>query len=168
VQVTLTQELAASMKLTFMQGQAMPVGASTRDAGTGLFLVTQGPGVRFASDVGVRWGITQSFSVSAGWTHEYATRLFFTPTDSIKAELLGLEPAGKFGGSLSFVFSPTFTGLLQQPVVRMSGFWKVSDAVKIQLEGDDLLWPLLGTERLDIAPYITPGFRLSGSVSMSL
>jgi hypothetical protein len=167
-QLTVTRDLSATMKLSFMASDAMPVGSGTQDLATGLFLVTQGPGVRFSSDLGVRWGISQSFSVSAGWIHEYGNRLFFAPTDSIQAELVGLEPSGRFGGNLSFSIAPTFVGVLQQPVVRMSGFWKVSDAVKLQIAGEDLLWPLLGGERTEIAPYVTPGFRLTGSVSMSL
>ena len=80
-----------------------------------------------------------------------------------------MEPAGRFGGNLSFSMSPTFTGQLQQPVLRLSGFWKVSDAVKIQVDGNDLLAPLNnGGQRTDLGPYFTPGFRLVGSVSMSL
>jgi hypothetical protein len=50
----------------------------------------------------------------------------------------------------------------------LSGFWKVSDAVKVQLDGEDLLLPLLGGTRTDIGPFEAPGFRLSGSVEISL
>jgi len=169
VQLTLTRDLSATMKLSFMNSEEMPTGSSTQDPITGLYAVTQGPHVRFTSDLGARWGISQSFSVSAGWTHEYANQPFFTPIDAITAELVALEPAGRFGGNLSFSMSPTFTGQLQQPVLRLSGFWKVSDAVKIQVDGNDLLAPLNnGGQRTDLGPYFTPGFRLVGSVSMSL
>ncbi len=169
VQLTLTRDLAFTAKLSYMASEMMPVGSPTQSAATGLFNVTQQPGSQLSTDAGLRWGITQSFSVSAGWTHQYLTPLpFFTSSDMITAEILGLEPNGRFGGSLSLAVSPTPTGVLQQPLVRMSGFWKISDAVKLQIDGDDLLSPLIPGGRLDLAPYITPGFRLTGSLGMSL
>ena len=64
--------------------------------------------------------------------------------------------------------APTVTQILQQPVLRASGFWKVADSVKLQLEGDDLLQPLTGTSRLDVPPYVSPGFRVIASLGMSL
>ncbi len=65
---------------------------------------------------------------------------------------------------------PIADGTLQQPVLHVSGFWKIIEAVKLQIDGDDLLGPLLGGPRWSIARdlYITPGFRLSGSLGMSL
>jgi hypothetical protein len=167
-QFTITRDLAATLKLSYMASDALAIGVGVQNPGTGLFAVTQRQGMRLSSDVGVRWGITQSVSVSAGWTHQYIDRLFFTPQDSWNAELIGLEPAGRFGGSLSISLAPTPTGDLQPPVVRASGFWKISEFVKLRLDGDDLLWPLLGGGRFDIPPYVKPGLRISGSLSMSL
>ena len=142
---------------------------TSRDAGSGLFLISQGAGNRLSSDVGVRLGISPIFSVSASWEQQYMERLFFTPVYSVNAELVGLEPAGRFGGSISASVAPTATNILQlPPVFRISGFWKVTEAVKLQLEGDDLLGPLLRSPRLDISPFVTPGFRITGLLGMSL
>jgi hypothetical protein len=170
VQLTLTRDLAVTTKLSFMASEAMPVGSTSLDAATGLYTIAQQQGLRLDSDVGLRWGISQSFSLSAGWTQEYLTLPLFASSYAITVELIGLEPTGKFGGNFSIVVSPIVTGLLQLPVVRLSGFWKISDVVKLQLDCDDLLWPLLGGPRWDVAPdtYVTPGFRIAGSLSMSL
>jgi hypothetical protein len=170
-QLTLARDFSATVKLSFMASEAMPTGAETPYSGavgTGLFPVTQGEGMRLSSTAGFRWGITQAFSISAGWTHEYLDRIFFAPIDSLKAELLALDSTGRFGGNLSIAVAPTFTGILQQPVVRLSGFWKITDAVKLQVDGDDLLGLLPGDSRWDMPPYVSPGARVTGSLSISL
>jgi hypothetical protein len=167
VQLTMTRDLAATTKISFMASEALPVGSRTQDATTGLFAVTQGAHNQLSTDLGLRWGITQAFSLSATWTHQYLDTTFFSTSDSISAELLGLDSSGRFGGSVSLLVAPTVTQLLQQPVLRISGFWKAADSVKIQVEGDDLLQPLSGP-RFDIPPYVSPGFRVIASLSMSL
>jgi hypothetical protein len=171
-QFTFARELSASMAVTFMASEAIPVGDATQDlAGTsktGLFPVTQKRGNRFSTKAGMRWGISQSFSLSASWTHEFLVQPFFAPVDSLEAELVALESSGRFGGSISVAVEPTFTGELQQPVLRLSAFAKVSDAVKLQIVGDDLLGLLPGDSRLDIPPFVAPGFRVTGSLSISL
>jgi len=170
VKLTITRDLSASFALSFMASTALPMGATTQDPATGLFVVSQAPGNRLSADGGLRWGISPSFSVAAGWHHEFLpARPFFTPVDSLSAEIVGLEAAGRFGGSLSVLVASTPAGLVQPvPVLRLSVFGKVSDAVKLQIDGDDLLWPLLGGARSDIEPYVTPGFRVTGSLGMNL
>jgi hypothetical protein len=168
LQFTITRELSAGLKLSFMADEAMPRGSASRDTLSGLFLLDQAPGVRLGTDAGLRWGITSALSLSAGWTHEFLDRPFFAPLDTVKAELLALEPAGRLGGSISLVIAPTFSGMLQQPLLRLAGFWKVSDAVKLQLDADDLLWPLLAAPRMDIPPFVTQGFRITGRVGIAL
>ncbi|MGA2378597.1 MAG: hypothetical protein ABSG85_04755, partial [Spirochaetia bacterium] len=95
---------------------------------------------------------------------------FFTPIDSITAGLVGLDPSGRFGGSLTVAAGPIADGTLQQPLLHISGFWKIIEAVKLQIDGDDLLAPLLNGSRWSIArdTYITPGFRIAASLGMSL
>jgi len=169
-QLSLTRDLAVTLKASFMAHDAMPFGSTALNSTTGLFPVQQAYGVQLSTNAGLRWGITQAFSLSAGWSHEFIDRLFFTPIDAITAGLLGLDPNGRFGGSLTASAGPIADGTFQQPVLHLSGFWKIIDAVKLQIDGDDLLGPLLGGPRWGIArnAYITPGFRLTGSLSMSL
>jgi hypothetical protein len=171
VQFTFARELSASLLVTFMASDAMPVGDSnqyTGKRGNGLFPVTQEQGTHLSTKAGMRWGITQSLSLSASWTHEFLDRPFFAPIDSLETELVAIEPGGRFGGTVSVAVAPTFTGVLQQPLLRISGFVKVSDAVKLQIAGDDLLGLLPGDPRLDIEPFVAPGFRVTGSLSISL
>ena len=170
-QLSLTRELAATVKVTFMAHDAMPIGSTSLDVnGTGLFPVTQASGVQLSTNAGLRWGITQAFSLSAGWSHEFMDRPFFTPIDSITAGLIGLDPSGRFGGSLTVAAGPIADGTLQQPLLHISGFWKIIEAVKLQIDGDDLLAPFLNGSRWSIArnTSITPGFRIAASVGMSL
>lgn len=170
-QLSLTRDLAVSIKASFMASDAMPFGSTTPDAAsTGLFPVTQAPGVHLSTVAGLRWGITQAFSLSAGWTHEYLDRPFFTPIDSITAGLVGLDPSGRFGGSFTVAAGPIADGTLQQPILHVSGFWRIIDVLKLQVDGDDLLAPLMGGSRWTIGngSYIAPGFRLSTSLGMSL
>jgi hypothetical protein len=168
VQLALSRDVSASFGVGFMASQALPVGAVVQDGATGLFPVTQAPALQLSTDGGLRWGITPAFSLSAGLHYEWLARPFFTPPYTLTAEIVGVEPTGAYGGSLSLAVSPTPTGLVQQPLLRLSGFWKVSDAVKLQLDGEDLLLPLLGGTRIDIGPFEAPGFRISGSVEISL
>ena len=146
-----------------------PVGSTVLDA-TGLFPVTQSSAKELSTNAGLRWGITQSFSLSAGWNHEFMDRPFFTPIDSITAGLVALHPSGRFGGSFTVTAGPIADGTLQQPVLHLSGFWKIIDAVKLQIDGDDLLAPFMDGPRWSIGRdlYVTPGFRMIGSLSVSL
>ena len=171
VQLSITRDLAATVKVSFMASDAMPRGDTSLDpGGTGLFLVRQSAGVRLATDAGLRWGITQSFSLSAGWSHEFMDRSLFTPIDAITAGILGLDPGGRFGGGVTMTTGPIADGTIQQPLLHVSVFWKIIEALKLQVDADDLLGPLMGGTRWNIGngTYITPGFRLSTSLSMSL
>src|SRR5208283_800034 len=172
-QFAFAKELSASLTAAFMASEAMPVGDTTQYTGTtgnGLFPVIhpQARGTLFSTKAGMRCAITQSLSLSTSWTHEFRDRPFFTPIDSLDAELIALESTGKFGGTVSVSVAPTVTGMLQQPLLRISTFVKVSEAVKLQLVGDDLLELLPGDPRVDIGPYLTPGFKVTGSLSISL
>ncbi len=168
-QISLSRDLSATVKASFMASDEMPIGSTTLDPATGLFDVTQGSGTQFSLNSGLRWGITSYISLSAGWDHEFLDRPFFTPIDALSAGLLGLDPNGRFGGSVSMAAGPIADGTLQQPLLHASVFWKIVEPVKLQLDGDDLLGPLAGS-RWGIAPntYVTPGFRLSLSLGMSL
>jgi hypothetical protein len=168
-QLSLGRDLSVTVKASFMQSERMPQGSSTLDAATGLFDVTQGPGTELALNGGLRWGITQYISLSAGWIHEFIDRPLFTPIDQLTAGVLGLDPNGRFGGGLTVAVGPAADGTLQQPLLHASAFWKIIEQLKLQLDGDDLLAPLVGA-RWSIArsAYVTPGFRLSLSMGMSL
>jgi hypothetical protein len=169
-QISLARDLAVTLKAEYMSHEAMPVGSVAIDPATGLFPVAQPGATQLSGNAGLRWGFTQVFSLSAGWDHEFLDRPFFTPTDSITAGLIGVEPNGRYGGSLTMAYGPIYDGTLQDPVVHLSGFWKIIETIKLQLDGDDLLAPLFGGPRWNIArsTYITPGFRIFGSLSVSL
>ncbi|MGA2639725.1 MAG: hypothetical protein ABSG21_02335 [Spirochaetia bacterium] len=173
-QLSLTRDLAVTVKADFMAHDAMPTGSTTLDSTTNsLFQVTQTGGengLQLSTNAGLRWGITQAFSLSAGLSYEIMNRPFFTPRYAVTGGLVGLEPSGRFGGSLTVSAGPIYDNTYQQPVLHVSGFWKIIEAVKLQIDGDDLLAPLLSGPRWSIArnTYITPGFRIAASLGMSL
>jgi hypothetical protein len=168
-QLSLTRDLSATVKASFLSSDAMPIGSTKLDPATGLFDVTQGPGVQLSLNSGLRWGITQYISVSAGWDHEFLDRPYFLPLDSLTGGILGLDPSGRFGGGVTVAFGPIADGTLQQPLLHASAFWKIIEAVKLQLDADDLLAPLSGNRwNVSRDTYLAPGFRLSLSLGMSL
>ena len=168
-QLSVTRELSATVTASFFQGAQMPIGSATMDAATGLFAVTQRPGTELALNGGVRWGITPSISLSGGWNHEFLDRPLFTPIDQLTAGILGIDPAGRFGGGLTAAVGPAADGTPLQPLLHVSAFWRIIDQVKLQLDADDLLAPLVGSRwNLAANTYVTPGFRLSLSLGMSL
>jgi len=168
-QMSLTRDLSATVKGSFLQSAQMPVGSSTQDPATGLYAVTQGPGTELLLNAGLRWGITPYISLSGGWNHEFLDRPLFTPIDQVTGGILGLDPNGRFGGGITVAAGPTADGTLQQPLLNLSAFWKIIDPLKLQLDADDLLGPLVGARQNLVAPaYVTPGFRLGLSVGMSL
>ena len=174
VQLSLTHSFDLTFKGSFMASEALPVGSFTADPATGLLPVGSAAGQELSTETGIRWVISPAFSLSAGWTHQYMAVAFFTPLDSLKLELLGLETGGRFGGSFSMTLASATGGtppaaVLQLPVARLSGFWKISDAVRLQIDGDDLLWPLLPQGgRVDTGPYVAPGLTITGSIGISL
>lgn len=169
VQLSLTRDLSASVKATFYQSEQMPFGSVTPGAATGLFAVTQGPGRELLLNSGLRWGITSYISLSGGWNHEFLDRPLFTPIDQLTGGILGLDPAGRFGGGVTVAFGPAADGTLQQPLLHLSAFWKIIQQLKLQLDADDLLAPLVGSRWILASnAYVTPGFRLSLSLGMSL
>ena len=168
-QFSFTRELSAAVSLSFASSDAMLDMSTAKDPATGLFPTLQRSAFRFSTDTGLRWGITQDLSVSAGWTHQYLEVPSFVPGDSLRAEIVALDSTGRFGGNASFALAPAVTGVWQLPVLRTAGFWKITDAVKLQLDADDLLWWFIpdGT-RWDVPPYVRPGFRFTGKVGISL
>jgi len=168
-QLTLTRDLSATVKASFLQSAQMPVGSAAPDPTTGLYTVTQGPGTELLLNGGLRWGITQYISLSGGWGHEFLAQPLFTPVDQLTAGILGLDPNGRFGASFTVAAGPTATGTIQQPLLNASAFWKIIEPLKLQLDADDLLGPLVGSRQNLAAPaYVTPGFRLALSLGMSL
>jgi len=171
--LSVTRDLSVTVNASFMASEEMPVGSTSRDTttGTGLFPVSQGSGNRLSLNGGLRWAITQAFSISAGGDYEFLDpRPFFTPLLSVNGGILGLDPNGRFGGSLTVSAGPIADGTFQQPLLHASAFWRIIEAVKLQIDGDDLLAPLIGGPRYAIAKdtYVTPGFRLTASLGMSL
>ena len=89
-------------------------------------------------------------------------RPFFTPIDAITGGLIGLDPNGRFGGSLTVAAGPIYDGTYQQPLLHISGFWKIIEPVKLQIDGDDLL-ARFWTGHGGISPATPTSHRDSGS-----
>jgi hypothetical protein len=177
LQVTAAKDVSVTARLSFMASERMLDLSGTLDpAGSGLFPVAQQSSVRprLNSDIAVRWGLSRTISISAGYSREYLETPFFVPGDSLRGELVALDPAGTYGGTLSFLLELSKGApedrIWQWPFMRLTGFWKISDAVKLRIDCDDLLWPLIpgGTRWVVRDRYTQPGFRVMGSVGIIL
>lgn len=170
LRLTFTKDFSASARALFDAPAAALDADPARDPATGLLALAQRQGNRLASDIAMRWGITQEISVSASLAHEWTQLLVLVPIDRLLVELAALEPAGRWGGNLSadFGIPQPAAGSTQLPVVSASGFFAVSDIVTLHLGAADLLGFLLpGGARLGFGGYEQPGFRVTGSVRMS-
>ena len=165
-QFTILKNLNAHARVSFAAPRGML--SATYEKATGLFAPAQAAGYSLASDLSVIWGITQDISLSAGWTHEYLASSAFALRDDLRIELLGLEQSGKWGGRLSTALRVTDYARVQLPEIGMGGFIQLSDLVQLHLDIEDLLWFALDGPRGDVYPYEKQGFRIMGSVTLSL
>ena len=171
LRLTFTRDLSASTKVSFSTASAALDASTTVDAGTGLYPVAARVGNRLTTDFGARWAISQEISVSAGLAHEWLPLTVLVPVDRLLVELAALQAAGRWGGDLSVDWSvpqPLSGVSAQWPILRVSGFYAVSDVVTLQLGAMDLLAPLNpGGARVGFGGYAEPGFRVTASVRMS-
>ncbi len=177
VQVAPAQSFSVSGAVSFMASEAMldaetnPDGTLMQDPTTGLFIPQSVAGNRLSSDLGVRWNAVPGLTLSAGWKHEFREFLFvtspsFLPVDDITVEGVGLASDGAFGGNISAALR-TGTAPFQLPEVNLGGFFRISEAVRLQVDVEDLLQPALQGPRYGLYPYIDPGFRVTGKIRVS-
>jgi hypothetical protein len=169
LRLTFTRDLTASAKAAFSTSSAALDANTTPDTGTGLYPLAERQGDRLTTEFGMRWGITQEVSVSGSLAHEWLPLTVLVPADRLLVELAAVQAAGRWGGNLSVDFTvpqPAAGIPLQLPLVRVSGFFAVSDIVTLELGAADLLL-LAGGVRTGFGGYEEPGFHVTASVRMS-
>jgi hypothetical protein len=140
--------------------EAAPEPLTAQDPTTGLYPLQQVAAARAAVEASLRWTPASETYVSAGWRMELAEHPAFTPGTELRLEA---GVAGKrWGGHGSFLFqlgyAPAPPDFTLTPVLSLGGFFQASEAIRLDLELEDLLSPLTGA-RLDWAPFVAPGIR---------
>jgi hypothetical protein len=171
VQLSPFKDINMSGKLSFMTSAAMLDSLGypdlVQDAQTGLFLLTQRPATRLTSEIGLRWTPIPGASLGGSWKLEIMDRPAFVPQSDIKVDGLLMEQSGAFGGNVSVEMRAGTTTAGQWPIVNVGGFFKISDAVLIYLDVEDLLQPGMGAHRLGVGPFEEPGFRVIAEARLS-
>jgi hypothetical protein len=177
VQLVPVRELTVSAAVAFTASEAMLDAAANPDGTlmvgpSGLFVLTQSAAARLSSELGIRWSAVPGLTLGAAWKHEYRG-LFsldspaFLPVDELGLDGIGLSTDGLFGGNLSVTLKAGGAYTFQLPVVSLGGFFRVSDALRLQVDLEDLLQPALQGGRTGLYPFIEPGFRVTGKARLS-
>ena len=143
--------------------------SSTITESTGLFPLIRTTGAedpRLEAEIGLDLEIGKGFAASAGWTgrflgdHPYEADHVFTTS-------LNLSGAGDmFGGEL--LAEIPLTNPMQIPVLRLTGYYRISESVRFSLDIADPLAPILQDGRTFWGPYEAPGFLFSLATNISL
>jgi hypothetical protein len=165
VQFSVAKDLTVSGKLSFMASSAMIDAAL--DPATGLFLISERPAYRLEVEAGIRWTALAGITLGANWTHEILDRPAFVALDRLAVEGIAIEGSGAFGGDFSVAIQAGTTPSVQLPIVNIGGFIRITEAVQLHLDLDDLLQPALGGPRYGLYPYEEPGFRVIAQVRLS-
>jgi hypothetical protein len=121
------------------------------------------------SDVGVKWKISDLLSFEAGWNAVFLQRSNLEAAHRLNASF-GLVPQDEaYGVSIDAVTKLEGEPmLLLLPNLNASGFVKITDGVRLDLEIKDILSPFLGSGRPGYGPFIEPGFRAILKTQISL
>ena len=147
------------------RGRRSPCGGRA----SGLYLLDQVAAARAAVQASLRWTPARETYLSAGWRMELADHPAFSPGTELRLE--GGVAGKRWGGHGSFVvqlgYAPAPPDFTLTPVLSLGGFFQASEAVRLNLELEDLLSPL-GGPRLDWDPFVAPGIRGIFKVQINL
>ncbi len=133
----------------------------------GLFPLRTSSLVRLTSNLSLRWNPGSLFSLRAGWESEWLEKPAIIPRARLRLESEGMGSRGKWGWHGSVVVWD-LTKLDQLPMVDMSGFYRVSDKIRMIFELNDILQPLQTDARMIVPPYEEPGFRGTIKVQVTM
>lgn len=156
--------------LSWNSAMADPDEVSGIDALSGLFPFRQVDADRFSSRIGLRWHPLSVLGLSANWEMEWRDHPGFTPQYKIRLEAEIKERLGKWGGN-GYLRQQDWPGSqlpLQLPLMGISGFYKLSGAIKLILEIEDILALFQNDPRTTWYPYQEPGFYGIVKVQISL
>lgn len=158
--------ISATAGLQYAAASAMLDASATPDAATGLHPVLQRATDGLALTAGLRWSIAAWLTLSASAVVNLPDRPWYAPAGTLNVEVAALEASGRAGATLSLA-GEAGSGGVPLPRLDLGGFLRVSPAVRLRLDADDLLAPLTAP-RVELGAFERPGLRVVGSVHLEL
>jgi hypothetical protein len=147
-----------------------------QDPATGLFPLDQAAATRLSVEAALRWTPTRQSSLSASWSMQLLDQLTFEPTTEVRLDGEAATASGRWGGRGSLAFHISYLPGIPYtlvPELSLGAFYKASEAIRLVLEGEDLLSPLIESgDRWSWPrswpPFVEPGIRGTFKVQINL
>jgi hypothetical protein len=157
----ITDKWMLNAELSFMDNSGMLTVGESIDPVTGLFNPYQVKALSLNASLGAHWNITEGITARFDAAAELLDRPKLHPQYRFGARLDATQPAGKYGGGVSSALLLGEHDYVQAPLVDLYGFYRPADFIKLQLEINDLLLPIINMQRYSFYPYIDEGFRIT-------
>jgi len=129
-----------------------------------LYPVFQLPADRLALTGSLRWSIAAWLMLNASVVMNLPYRPWYEPAIALDVELTALESSGRMGATVSAA-ADAYSSDVQLPRLDIGAFLRVSPAVRLRLDANDLLGPLY-EPRFEPGIFGRPGLRVMGTVQV--
>ncbi len=138
---------------------------------TGLYTLVQRPADRLGARAGLRWNIGTALGLSAEWSGQFLHVAPFAARHLLRVSAETGDAAALWGGRASLevpLGAPSGVPFTPMPLLSLEAHYKVSDAIAIRAEGEDLLYLLVGGPRYSWYPFREPGMRFTAKIEITL
>jgi hypothetical protein len=162
--------LSAGIRTDWNSG--LPLVATLDRFGGDLFVLDQQEGVSISTEVGLRWHAGSVLTLGSRLASQFLQKSVVDPLHRLQIQLEASTPSETWGGSVTFElglgYDPAAPAISTIPVLDLSAFIRVSEAIVLRGEVTDLLYPLIGGKRLAAPPFAEEGLRGSVYVEINL
>lgn len=153
--------------------QDVPDSTAAYDTETGLFDPNQVAMTRLEMGVNLEWTISNEFGLIVDWNGIFIERTQFEPSHTVSISLAAEDSIERFGAL--FELGANLRQLesdpspeISLPILSFGGYYRISESVRVQLDLQDALAPLLSLGRIGWDPYIEPGLNVTLVTTISL
>ncbi|MBN1411639.1 MAG: hypothetical protein JW969_12395 [Spirochaetales bacterium] len=142
---------------------------SATQSATGLLVVNELPDIMYIStEGGIQWNLSDWFHLNFKDTLKTSWEPALTFINDFLFEAVAGNDESSLGCTASAGFRNNFVDSPLLPLVGFNAYYRIADFIKISLDFEDILFPLLGGNRymLDAEPFITEGIK--GSLMINL
>jgi len=166
--------LSARVRADWNSGLPLVSATALNPAGqpqAGLFRLEQPEGVGVESEVGLRWNAGPVLTFGTSLVGELGQKSVFDPLLRLRVELEGSTPTETWGGraslELGWGYDPGIA-VSTIPLLDLGAYYRISEAIVLSAEVDDVLHPLIGGPRFAQPPFAVEGLRGSVFVEINL